>query len=482
MNRGGAGNQSGSAGLQGDTEKERSPKWNSTPRGSPGPPQPFARSSRSRPGNQARHLPACLEAPRTQRTPAGTPLPPSLFEAIVFANDCSDGTAEAARAGSPRRSPFAWRWSRVRFPLMPPMRARRGGWRWIPRSRVLRRWRRWASAILTTDADSRTPPNWIERNLAAIDAGADAVLGRLALDEDSRSLPEALHRRGALESEYEALLTEVFAMLDPVRHNPWPHHATISGASVAVTADAYRRIGGLPRVAVEDKALVAELLRRDARLRFDNAIEVVTSARLDGRAAGGVADTLRLRARAPDALCDEALEPYRAAELRARWRRAHENALGRPRRGVGPGCGGTAGDFGVRPPSAWRKRTLSARRGRSRSRRALFFCDGVFARPTCRARSPPPERGCPRLRPRTCSAMMLRPPVANSARWDAEARSARCVTADRDKRAGSPGTPGKNARMGISMRAPRSSVGVRRREGTVCGTPTKRRTPRIVPR
>ncbi len=54
------------------------------------------------------------------------------------------------------------------------------------------------------------------------------------------------------------------------------------------------------------------------RIRFDNAIEVVTSARLQGRAIGGVADTLRLRAQFPDSYCDDALESYRAAETRAR--------------------------------------------------------------------------------------------------------------------------------------------------------------------
>ena len=42
------------------------------------------------------------------------------------------------------------------------------------------------SVILTTDADSRVAPNWIDGNLTAINAGADAVLGRLALDKDSR--------------------------------------------------------------------------------------------------------------------------------------------------------------------------------------------------------------------------------------------------------------------------------------------------------
>jgi GT2 family glycosyltransferase len=270
--------------------------------------------------DEARHLPACLRALADQRTPSGALIASRLFEVVVFANGCSDGTAEHARALAAELS-FALTVVEGRLPVGA---GHAGEARRMAMDLALARLEAIEAArpvILTTDADSRVPPNWIHGNCAAIDAGADAVLGRLALDEDGRKLPEALHRRGALESEYEALITEVFATLDPVSHNPWPHHSTISGASLAVTAEAYRRIGGLPRVALgEDKALVAELLRRDARVRFDSAIEVVTSARLRGRAIGGVADTLRLRARFPDSACDDALESYRGAERRAHWR------------------------------------------------------------------------------------------------------------------------------------------------------------------
>ena len=66
-------------------------------------------------------------------------------------------------------------------------------------------------------------PNWIAANLAAFDAGAEAVLGRIALDSDGKLLPYALHRRGALEDAYESLLTELSWLLDPLEHNPWPH-------------------------------------------------------------------------------------------------------------------------------------------------------------------------------------------------------------------------------------------------------------------
>lgn len=270
--------------------------------------------------NEALHLPACLAALADQRKPSGALLATSLFEVVVFANNCSDGTTESARALAPSL-PFSLKVIEGRLSSGAPHagEARRMAMDFaMARLEAIGAAR---SAILTTDADSRVAPNWIDGNLAAIDAGADTVLGRLALDEDGRKLPQALHRRGALEHEYEELLTEVSATLDPVSHNPWPHHSTISGASVAVTVEAYRRIGGLPRVPRgEDKALVAELLRRDARIRFDNAIEVVTSARLKGRAIGGVADTLRLRVQFPDSYCDEALECYRAAETRAHWR------------------------------------------------------------------------------------------------------------------------------------------------------------------
>jgi hypothetical protein len=83
----------------------------------------------------------------------------------------------------------------------------------------------------------------LANNLAAIEAGADAVLGRVVLDEEGDLLPQPLHRRGVLESVYEDLLTELCALLDPVDHNHWPHHATISGATLAGTREAYRRVG-----------------------------------------------------------------------------------------------------------------------------------------------------------------------------------------------------------------------------------------------
>jgi hypothetical protein len=70
----------------------------------------------------------------------------------------------------------------------------------------------------------------------------------------------------------------------------------------------------------EDKALIALLSRRDAKIRHCPIVQVITSGRTNGRAPGGVADTLAIRSREPDAFCDDFLEPFGAAYARASWR------------------------------------------------------------------------------------------------------------------------------------------------------------------
>jgi GT2 family glycosyltransferase len=270
--------------------------------------------------DEEERLPACLRALAQQRDRFGRPLPPTLVRVVVFANDCTDQSASVART-------LAQCWSldiRVVEARLPPEAAHAGG----ARRAAMDLAEAWLveggdgnGVILTTDADSQVAPNWIATNLAAFEAGAEAVLGCIALDDEGKLLPDALHRRGALEDAYESLLSELSSLLDPLEHNPWPHHATISGASLGITCNAYRRVGRMPRVPLgEDKALIALLSRGDARIRYCPAVRVITSGRTRGRAPGGVADTLMIRSWNPDAFCDDALELFRTAFARAAWR------------------------------------------------------------------------------------------------------------------------------------------------------------------
>ena len=181
--------------------------------------------------------------------------------------------------------------------------------------------------ILTTDADGAVPPCWAERNLAAINAGAEVVCGRAEVKlEDAMAIPTSLHDAHLREMACLTLLDEIEAIVDPDPHDPWPRHRERSGASIAFTAAAFRRAGGAPAVPQsEDRVLIARLALVDARIRHAPDIAVTVSGRLEGRAAGGMADTIKRRLTTPDVLADETLEPavdaYRRALAKARLRR-----------------------------------------------------------------------------------------------------------------------------------------------------------------
>lgn len=182
--------------------------------------------------------------------------------------------------------------------------------------------------VLSTDADGYVAPDWIAANLRAIAAGADAVAGMAEIDpEDAALIPSVLHEDDARECGYAALLDELDALLDPNLHDPMPRHDQHSGASIAVTAEAYRRAGGIPPLPIgEDRGLFDALARIDARIRHAPDVVVTVSGRIEGRAVGGMADTIRRRLAQPDEMLDERLEfaemAARRSDLRRRCRAA----------------------------------------------------------------------------------------------------------------------------------------------------------------
>lgn len=270
--------------------------------------------------NEEAHLAACLGALAAQTNSHGHPLPPGMFGALLLLNNCTDRSHEIA-AEMARVLPFPFC---IFQRQLPPLLSHAGGARRMAMD-LAAKWLgegRGRSVLLTTDADSRVATTWIAENLAAIDAGAEAVTGDIALDAaDEARLPELIRARGFLEATYGRQLTELASLIDPEPHNPWPHHRTTSGASLAITLGAYRQVGGLPALPVgEDSALIAALKQDDARVRFAPNVQVITSGRLVGRAIGGTADTMRRRSEDPTAPCDDALEPVGAAILRASWR------------------------------------------------------------------------------------------------------------------------------------------------------------------
>lgn len=191
--------------------------------------------------------------------------------------------------------------------------------------------------LLTTDADSVVPPDWVFRNLAGLRQGADIVCGRAIIDPvEAAMIPAALHADDALECRLIGLLDELAWTLDPEPHDPPARHTEASGASLAVRVEAFHRVGGIPAIAAgEDRAFVRALWLIDARVRHDPAIRVTVSGRIEGRAPGGMADTIRQRMVRQDEFTDDQVEPasdaFRRYGLRRRvrqiWNESVDNAL-----------------------------------------------------------------------------------------------------------------------------------------------------------
>lgn len=183
-------------------------------------------------------------------------------DALVVLDGCVDGSEAAVRARPWARS-LAVAGGSVG-------RARAAGLAdVVDRHRHLPRRRLWLS---TTDADSRVPPDWLVRQVALAERGADVVLGTVEVD-DWADHPPHVERRW--RAGYE----------------PRDGHGHVHGANVGLRADAYLEVGGFATLdRDEDVALVAALAHRP--VVRTGAIPVLTSSRRAGRATGGFADHL----------------------------------------------------------------------------------------------------------------------------------------------------------------------------------------------
>ncbi len=247
--------------------------------------------------NEEATLSACLQALAQQVDLEGKAFPPSSFEILLLLNNCTDRSAQVA-----------WRW-RSAHPQVQLYVAERVFDEPEAHAGTARRllmdtaWQRLGgeeadrcAVILATDGDSIVAFDWLAQNLAAVAAGADAVGGAIHLcAEELETLPAAVRRCYLRDRRYAELVAQLEHLLDPQRGDPWPRHLDHFGSSLACTAAAYARAGGMPATdTLEDEAFVDRLRRADLRLRHEPRVRVFTSARLDGRAKTGLAGQLRL--------------------------------------------------------------------------------------------------------------------------------------------------------------------------------------------
>ena len=283
--------------------------------------------------NEAARLPALVHALAAQRDADGQPFAPGLVEVIVLVNNSVDGSADVGRAAAAMAVPH------VRVHVAEVALGR--GEAHVGRARQMvldAAWARFAPAVsgllLTTDADTRPAPDWITETVREISRGADAVGGRILL-AGRAALPPALRRLVLLDAGYRRALEHVRHLVAPDAHDPYPRHHQHFGGSLAVTAEAYARAGGIPAVAaLEDVAFVRALAATGARLRHSDRVRVWTSARRVGRASDGLACEMARWERRADRGLPLLVEPADDAVARlvrlGRWRAAHPGAAPPP--------------------------------------------------------------------------------------------------------------------------------------------------------
>lgn len=243
--------------------------------------------------NEAKNIEATLLALTNQVDLTGKPLNKNCYEIIVLANNCNDDSGKIVRH-------FARTHPDLVLHLVEKTidsdRAHVGWVRKLLMDEACRRFQlieRDLGVIASTDGDTRVASTWIAATLAEIEAGADAVGGRIITDNRERNKLDKTTRLYFLRYlRYKYLISQLEAAIDPDFDLVSRHHHHY-GASFAVTAQMYERVGGLPPLpSSEDVALYDALMRVDARFRHSPAVRVVTSARSLGRAKAGLADRL----------------------------------------------------------------------------------------------------------------------------------------------------------------------------------------------
>ncbi len=225
--------------------------------------------------NEEGQICECLRALAAQTIPIGA------FEVILVLDGCSDRTGEVAAEAAAGLA--------LSLTLLEGPGRGTGPARQLGMDRACRRLHelgRPLGLIASTDADTRPAPDWLGRQLQHRDHGAAVIAGRIELDHaEAAALPAVLLAQRERDAAARLRLVR--------RGDPDAAHHHFAGASLSITAEAYRAVGGLePLQALEDEAFGVRLATHRVPILRARDVLVTTSARTAGRAQRGLSTDL----------------------------------------------------------------------------------------------------------------------------------------------------------------------------------------------
>lgn len=194
---------------------------------------------------------------------------------VVVADSCSDHTEQIVRA---RMQRVDWiDWHCVSTSASRASSARQAGLDHVTND-LLADVRSNRIAVLSTDADTVVPPDWISHHVRRLNNGADAVAGIIELAPSAR-----------IDLAYDDWWSEYTSSF-----RPDGTHAHVHCANLSVRLDLLIAAGGFGHL---DRAEDIDVWRRlhrltAARMRSDQSTVVRTSHRADGRVTGGFATAI----------------------------------------------------------------------------------------------------------------------------------------------------------------------------------------------
>ncbi|WP_306117349.1 MULTISPECIES: hypothetical protein [unclassified Roseitalea] len=218
---------------------------------------------------------------------------------LVYANNCTDGTAMAA--GHTARS--AHLNTVVEERRLPDALAHAGGARRAAVEAARRVFgARDRDRLFSTDADAIVPEDGLRTAGAAFAAGADVVLARIAcLADPAEPAPQTALRRRARIVLWRRHVREVVEWLRTGQPASELLHGDHGAAGIAATFSAYDEAGGFPPVpSEEDRSFVGSADALGLRVDRSSGFAVRASTRVTGRALGGMADLLHRDAASAD--------------------------------------------------------------------------------------------------------------------------------------------------------------------------------------